>query len=132
MVPIAIGPAPITKPPSTKLICVTPEREKPMEKFTPKQMTIGGVGIGMIAAAIVGAFQIQDRADDRYVGQEYYAAQSATKAVQSINVQIVQIEIQLEIIEQRKMSRDGDATRHARLLQQLKDLEKAKAELLRK
>ena len=103
-----------------------------MAKFTPKQMTIGGVGIGVIVAAVVGAFQLQDRADARYVGQAIYAAESTTKAVQSINVQIVQIEIQLEIIEQRKLSRDGDATRHARLLQQLKDLEKAKAELLRK
>jgi len=103
-----------------------------MEKFTPKQWRIGGVSVAALAAVVVGAFQIQDRADARYVGQQIYAAQSTTKAVQSINVQIVQIEIQLEIIEQRKMSRDGDKTRHARLLQQLIDLEKAKAELLRK
>lgn len=103
-----------------------------MEKPTPKQWRIGGVSVAALAAVVIGAFQIQDRADARYVGQQIYAAQSTTKAVQSINVQIVQIEIQLEIIEQRKMSRDGDATRHARLLQQLIDLEKAKAELLRK
>ena len=103
-----------------------------MKTPTGKEMTIGGIGVGVIVAGIIGAFQLQDRADERYVGQEFYAAQSLTKSVQSINVQIVQIEIQLEIIEQRKMSRDGDATRHARLLQQLKDLEKAKAEMLRK
>ena len=98
-------------------------------------MAIGGVSAGVIAAAIIGAFQIQDRADERYVGQEFYAAQSATKAVASINVQIVQAEIQIEIIEQRAKEnrpRDGDATRYAKLLDQLKRLEAAREEMLRK
>jgi len=103
-----------------------------MKTPTGKEMTIGGVGIGVIIAGIVGAFQLQDRADERYIARAEYVAQSTTKQIQSINVQIVQIEIQLDIIESRKFAREGDTTRHARLLQQLKDLEKAKAELLRK
>ena len=102
-----------------------------MEKRT-KQVVGGTVSVGVIGAVLIGALQIQDYTDDRYVGQTEYVARSLTKEIQSINVQVVQIEIQLEIIEQRKFSRDGDTTRHARLLDQLKDLEKAKAEMLRK
>ncbi len=98
-------------------------------------MAIGGVSAAGIAAVLTGALQIQDYTDERYVGQEFYAAQSATKAVASISVQIVQVEIQLEIIEQRakeKRVRDGDATRYAKLLEQLKRLEAAREEMLRK
>ena len=106
-----------------------------MKTPTGKELTIGGVTIGVIAAAIFGASQIQDRADLRYVGQEVYAAQSLTKQVQIINVQIVQTETQLEIIEQRKKEnkpRDGDATRYEKLLDAIKRLEAAREEMLRK
>ena len=137
--PIAIGPVPNTKPlPARRkmkdTIEVDPTRGT-MKTPTGKELTIGGVTIGVIAAAIIGASQIQDRADARYVVQEVYAAQSLTKQVQIINVQIVQTETQLEIIEQREKEnrpRDGDATRYAKLLDALKRLEAAREEMLRK
>jgi len=97
-----------------------------------KQVVGGTISVGVIGAVLVGFFQVQDYTDERYILRHQYAARSTTKEIQSINVQIVQIEIQLDIIESRKFSREGDKTRHARLLDQLKDLEKAKAELLRK
>ena len=105
-----------------------------MKTPTGKQWIIGG-GAATIAAVVVAAFQIQDRADLRYVGQEVYAAQSLTKQVQIINVQIVQTETQLEIIEQRAKEnkpRDGDATRYEKLLDAIKRLETAREEMLRK
>lgn len=98
-------------------------------------MVIGGVSAAGIAAVLTGALQIQGYTDERYVGQQYYAAQSATKAVASISVQIVQVEIQLEIIEQRvkeNKPRDGDATRRVKLLDALIRLETAREEMLRK
>lgn len=98
-------------------------------------MAIGGVSTAGVIAVLAGALQVQDYADERYLERQEYVAQSQAKAVATIDVQIVQVEIQLELIEQRKKAnapRDGDATRYARLLEQLKELEKAKAEMLRK
>ena len=137
--PIAIGPVPNTKPLHPRRKTKGTTEADPilgtMKTPTGKELTIGGVTIGVIAAAIFGASQIQDRADLRYVGQEVYAAQSLTKQVQIINVQIVQTETQLEIIEQRKKEnkpRDGDGTRYEKLLDAIKRLEAAREEMLRK
>ena len=104
-----------------------------MEKRT-KQVVGGTVSVAVITAVLGGFFEVQDYADMRYVGQEYYEAQKTVGSIQLIDVQIVQTETQLEIIEQRKKEnnpRDGDETRYQTLLDQLKDLEKAKAELMR-
>ena len=98
-------------------------------------MVVGGVSVAGIAAILAGALQVQDYTDERYVERQEYVAQSIKKQVESINVQIVQVEIQLEIIEQRQKAgtpRDGDATRYAKLLDQLKRLEAAREEMLRK
>ena len=92
----------------------------------------GTISVGVIVAVLGGALQVQNYTDKRYHLRQEFLAASTKQTIQSINVQIVQIEIQLDIIESRKYSRQGDKTRHARLLEQLKELEKAKAELLRK
>lgn len=98
-------------------------------------MVVGGLSTAGVVAVLAGALQVQDYTDERYLVRQEYVAQSLAKQVQSINVQIVQVEIQLELIEQRKKAgtpRDGDATRYAKLLDQLKRLENAREEMLRK
>ena len=97
-----------------------------------KQVVGGTISVAVIASVLGGALKVQEYTDNRYHLRQEFLAASTKQSIQSINVQIVQIEIQLDIIESRKFSREGDKTRHARLLEQLKDLEKAKAELLRK
>lgn len=64
-----------------------------------------------------------------------HAANSVKDNVQFIDIQIIQAETQIEIIEQRektKTVRDGDATRKARLLDQIRRLEEARENLLKK